>query len=219
MLYVLKTGCQWVNLPKDFPAHQSVYYHYRKWCLDGTWERICRALGYESRHEAGRPVHPSAAILDSQSVKTTNVGGVRGYDAGKKVSGRKRHILVDTMGNLLALVVHPAHLQDRDGAQLVLSQLSKMARLRLQRIWADGGYRGELVTWCHEHGSFTLDIVSPPAGQKGFQVLPRRWVVERSFAWLDHWRRLSKDYEECCRSSEGMIWLASIARLLNSLTA
>lgn len=219
MLYVVKTGCQWANLPKEFPAFQSVYYHFRKWCLNGTWEVIHRALRYTSRHEAGRPVHPSAAIMDSQSVKTTEVGGRRGYDAGKKMKGRKRHILVDTIGNLLALAVHPADIQDRDGAKLLLARLPTMLRLRLQRIWADGAYKGELVGWCYDLCDATLAIVSAPPTQQGFQVLPRRWVVERSFAWFGHSRRLSKDYEECVHSSEGMIWLASIHRLLKSLAS
>jgi len=173
MLYVLKTGCQWANLPERFPAHQSVYYHYRKWCLDGTFERIQCALRYEQRHRAGRPVHPSAAIVDSQSVKTTSVPGVRGYDAGKKIVGRKRHILVDTPGNLLGVVVHPANLQDRDGAVLLLARFSGMLQRRLRCIWADGEYRGKLSLYCGRICQAVLCIVSPPAQATGFVLLPR----------------------------------------------
>jgi putative transposase len=177
--------------------------------LYGTWERINAVLRTELRIANGRKPEPSAAILDSQSVKTTETPGVRGYDAGKKAKGRKRHILVDTTGLLLMVVVHAANIQDRDGAKLVLEQI-KGTFSRLQLIWADAGYAGQLIDWVKVTCGWVLEIVRRSDDVKGFKVLSHRWVVERTFGWLGRYRRLSKDYEGLTESSQAFIYAAMI---------
>lgn len=219
IFYIVRTGCQWQNLPKDYPNYNSVYYHYRTWCKDSTWQRVNTILRRKDRQRQGRHQDPTAGAIDTQSVKTTEAGGERGYDAGKKINGRKRHIVVDTVGNLLDVVVHAASIQDYHGAKPTLLKLTETVST-LKKIWADGIYKkGGLVDWVRETLDIALDIVERPPDQVGFQVLPRRWVVERTFAWLGRYRRLSKDYERCTKSSEGVIYIASIHTLLRRVTA
>ncbi len=218
ILYLLRTGCQWAYLPHEYPNFNSVYYHYRKWCWDETWEAINAALREAVREAAGREAQPSLAIIDSQSVKTTEVGGEHGFDGGKKVNGRKRHILVDTMGNLLKVIAHAANIGEREGAKRLLDEWPDLLWERLEKILADGGYEGQTFqTWVKDTFDVVLEISLRPTGKKGFVVLPQRWVVERTFAWLGRSRRLSKDYEKLPQNSAGMVYLASIQRLLNHL--
>jgi putative transposase len=216
IFYETRSGCAWRMLPHDLPPWQSIYHYFRQWKGDGTLERMNQTLRTQIRIADGRDAEPSAAILDSQSVKTTSVKGVRGYDAGKKVKGRKRHILVDTLGLLLIVIVHAASIQDRDGAKLVLNK-AKSCFCRLRLIWADGGYAGKLIDWVLKTHNWVLEIVKRNDDVKGFQVLPRRWVVERTLAWLSFNRRLSKDYEVLPETSEAMVYVAMIRLMIRRL--
>lgn len=218
ILYVVRTGIQWRALPHDFPKWSTIYYHFRKWCVDGTWQTLNTAVRRQERMAHDRSPEPSGAILDSQSAKTTEAGGDRGFDAGKVIKGRKRHTLVDTCGNLLEVVVKPADSQDRDGAQLVFDKLPPETLASLQKIWADGNYRGpEFAAWVQNKVGATLEIAFRPPNAKGFVVVPVRWVVERSFAWFGRFRRLSKDYERSTNSSEGVIYVASLTTMLKRI--
>lgn len=217
ILYLVVSGIQWRMLPKEYPKWQSVYYYFRGWRDDGTWQRIHDTLRAEVRRQAGRHKHPTAGCLDSQSVKCTAVAGVRGYDGAKNVTGRKRHLLVDTMGLLLVVVVTAACVQERDGAKLLFQRLTGACK-KLRRIWVDGGYRGPILRdWVAQHCRFCLTVVLRTDDQKRFVVLPRRWVVERTFAWLNHHRRLSKDYERLPATSEALIYIAMIRLMVRRL--
>lgn len=219
ILYLLRAGCAWRMLPKDYGPWSTIYSIFRRWVKEGIWERVHDTLRTKVRQAEGRQPAPTAAILDSQTVKLGDQGGVRGYDAGKKMAGRKRHILVDVLGLLLGLYIGPADEQDRDGAKTLLGRVIYWYG-RLTKIWADAGYAGTLVAWVkalRPRGRLHLDIVRRPDDAKGFQVLHRRWIVERTFGWFVKQRRLVRDYEARIPHSEAMIRIAMIGIMLRRL--
>jgi len=218
IFYLLKTGCQWRMLPKCFPKWELVYYYFTKWKYTGVVEQIHEFLRDFIRKKAGRNVSPSLACIDSQSVKTTRLGGLdRGFDGGKNTKGRKRHIVTDTLGLLLTVSVHAANVHDSKGAFGVIASLKGRFN-RLIKVVADGGYRGELIEKTKAAFGFVLEIViRPDESSKKFQVVPHRWVVERTFAWFESYRRLSKDFEFQADTSEAMIQLAMIKLMLNRI--
>lgn len=217
LCYLARSGCQWRLLPKEFPNWQTVYYYFRRWRESEWFVALNDRLRQKVRHAVGKQTDASAAIIDSQSVKTDEQANMRGYDAGKKVKGRKRHILVDTLGLLLKARVLSADIQDRDGAKILFSDIKEQMP-RLQLIWADGGYRGKLIEWVAVHCLWILEIVKRTDQEKAFKVLPKRWIVERTFSWLNRNRRLSKDYERKIESSEAWLYLSMSILMLKRLS-
>ena len=220
ILYHVRAGGAWRMLPKDLPPWETVYGYFRDWGADGTLDRLHDALREQVRtkHE-GRNAAPSAGIVDSQSLKGADTvsASTRGFDAGKRIDGRKRHIVVDTIGLLLIVMVTAASVQDRDGGRGILEALhGKFGSVRL--VFADGGYRGGLLAIAKSAWGIVIEVVGKPPGQRGFQVLPRRWVVERTFSWLVRWRRLVRDYERLPATHEAIVKWAMVGLMLNRLS-
>lgn len=218
IFYVVRGGNSWRMMPHDLPPWSTCYDYFRKWRNDGLWQRINDTLRDRIRRKARRKRSPSMAIIDTQSTKTTEQGGPRGKDAHEMVDGRKRHLIVDTSGLILAVVVHSAGIQDRDGAKLVLARI-KGRFPRLKKILADGIYNGGIAEWAKQFGGWVLEIVPKPERKEGepFEVMKWRWIVERTFAWLGRYRRLSKDYERQPESSEALIYIAMTHLMLRRL--
>ena len=213
IFYLCRSGCQWRMLPKEYPPYNSCFYYYRKWKRDGTWVKLNTALNRHIRKASGREADPSVGIIDSQSIKNSERGVVdKGFDGNKKIKGRKRQLVVDTLGLILAVAVHPANMNDGYASPAVFRALAQMGYTRLRTILADSAYRGRLEQWGQILWGWTLQIVSKPKKTKSFQVIPMRWKVERTISWLMWFRRLSRDFECELDSSETQLYIANIYR-------